>query len=124
MERRFPDSPIRRRQHDEITVAKKAARKSQKAAAATPSLVPQLPGAGALVINPFGETQQRKVLKSKIAVSRFDLSDGTKLLVTPILSDVRRAIKQYNANGEPLYFLTLGSTIVTKAPKKLMRKVK
>ncbi len=104
-------------------MAKKVARKTPKAGAATPSLVPGLPGAGALVINPFGETQQRKVVKSKIAVSRFDLSDGTKLLVTPIVSDVRRAVKQYNVNGEPLYFLTFGTKIVTKAPKKLLRPV-
>jgi hypothetical protein len=75
-----------------------------------------------LSINPFGPTQQRKIKKSKVMASEFSLNDGTKLLVTPLVSDIRRAVKQYNEKGEPMYFLTMGNTIVTKAPKRLLKK--
>jgi hypothetical protein len=76
-----------------------------------------------LVINPFGETQQRKITQSKIAESVFSLNDGTKLIVRPLVSDIRRAVKQYNQFGQPLYFLTLGHQIITKAPKKLRKPI-
>jgi hypothetical protein len=77
--------------------------------------------APALVVNPFGETQPRKIIRSKIVDSEFTLNDGTKLTVRPILADIRRAVNQYNAFGQPLYFLTVGNGISTKAPKKLLR---
>lgn len=104
-------------------MAKKTTRKSDKAAPSPAPMTPGVPGTGGLVINPFGDTQQRKIVKSKVAVSTFKLSDGTRLLVTPVLSDVRRALKQFNVTGEPLYFLTLGTRITTKAPKRLMRPI-
>jgi hypothetical protein len=94
------------------------ARKVTRRAAAKPSAA-LLTAAPALVVNPFGETQQRKISKSKIADSVFTLDDGTKLIARPIVSDIRRAVNQYNQAGEPLYFLTLGFQIVTKAPKRL-----
>jgi hypothetical protein len=88
----------------------------------TVALKASLEGASpAMVVNPFGETQQRKIVGSKIAVSEFTLSDGTKLTVRPMVADIRRAVNQFSANGEPLYFLTVGTTISTKAPKKLLR---
>lgn len=77
---------------------------------------------GPVVINPFGPTEQRKITRSKIVESIITLSDGTKLLIKPVVGDIRRAIDQYNQNGEPIYFLALGQTITTKAPKHLMRK--
>jgi hypothetical protein len=75
-----------------------------------------------LVVNPFGPTKQRVVAKSKIVSSEFTLDDGTKLLVTPIVADVRRAVDQFNQNGDPLYFLTMGQTVKTVAPHHLRRK--
>lgn len=90
-------------------MAKKAKRKPETAAA------------GPAPINLFGPTQQRKIKKSKVRASEYTLSDGTTLTVTPMLSDIRRALKQYGPDGQPLYFLTLGNSIRTKAPKKLLR---
>jgi hypothetical protein len=78
--------------------------------------------AAPLVINPFGPTKQRVVAKSKIVSSEFTLDDGTKLLVTPIVADVRRAIDQFNQEGDPLYFLTMGQTVKTVSPPSLRRK--
>jgi hypothetical protein len=86
-----------------------------KAAVEAPAIPP------ALVINPFGETQQRKIKRATITDSVFTLSDKTKLFVRPVVSDIRRAVDQYNQFGQPLYFLTLGYSIVTKAPKSLQK---
>jgi hypothetical protein len=99
-------------------MVRKAKRKSARVA------TPPVPiGAPALAINPFGETQQRKIVRSKVADSEFTLNDGTKLLVRPVLADIRRAVNQYNPYGQPLYFLTIGNSITTKAPKKLLKAV-
>jgi hypothetical protein len=99
-------------------MVRKAKRKSAHVAA------PKVPmGAPALVIDPFGETQQRKIVRSKVADSEFTLSDGTKLVVRPVVADIRRAVNQYNPFGQPLYFLTIGNSITTKAPRKLLKAV-
>lgn len=98
-------------------MAKRARRTSKKQMAAPPVAIPSI------VVDPFGPTKQRHIVKSKIVTSEFLLDDGTKLLVTPIVSDVRRAVDQFNLNGDPLYFLTMGQTVKTRAPKKLLRKV-
>jgi hypothetical protein len=90
--------------------------KRAKKAAAVP-----LPGMTPEVVNPFGPTQQRGISKSKVVASEFTLDDGTILLVTPMVADVRRAVDQFNQNGDPLYFLTMGSTVTTVAPKRLKR---
>jgi hypothetical protein len=95
----------------------KRAKSSGRAAAASQPAAPV-----ALVVNPFGPTDQRKIKKSKVLESTFTLDDGTKLLVKPILSDIRRALGQFDLVGQPIYFVTLGQMITTKAPKKLQRK--
>jgi hypothetical protein len=59
-------------------------------------------------INPFGQTEQRVISKSKVVASEFTLNDGTTLVVTPIVADIRRALGQFNETGDPLYFLTRG----------------
>jgi len=92
-------------------------KRALKVAAPSPT-VPAAP----LVINPFGPTKQRVVAKSKIVSSEFTLDDGTVLLVTPIVADVRRAIDQFNQNGDPLYFLTMGQTVKTVSPPRLRKK--
>jgi hypothetical protein len=70
-------------------------------------------------VNVFGPTEQRKIVRSHVTESVFTLSDGTKLRVKPIMGDVRRAVEQYNVDGNPVYFLSLGMTIVTDAPRGL-----
>jgi hypothetical protein len=92
--------------------------KKSKSKTAAPPPTP----AAKLSINPFGPTQQRKIKRSKVVSSEYLLDDGSKIRVTPMVADVRRAIKQYNEKGEPLYFLTIGQAIVTKAPAKLLKK--
>jgi hypothetical protein len=96
---------------------------AKKARRAVKPDAPAAPAIGLGAINPFGPTQQRKIRTSTVKESVFTLNDGTRLIVKPIVSDIRRAVKQYNFDGQPLYFLTLGNTIVTKAPKRLMKPV-
>ena len=83
-----------------------------------PALLPR-----PVIVNPFGEPSQRQIRRQQVKTSRYVLSDKTVLLVTPKVSDIRRALKQYSASGQPLYFLTLGYEIKTKAPKKLVKKM-
>jgi hypothetical protein len=98
-------------------MARKAAkkRKAEAPRIAQPILQPG-------VINPLGETQVRKIVKSKVVESIFTLSDGTKLLLKPLIGDVRRAVDQFNGAGQPVYFLTVANTIETRPPKTLMQK--
>jgi hypothetical protein len=99
-------------------MAKKAAKKRKTgtvSVSAQPMIQPE-------AINPLGETQLRRVVKSKIQESEFTLNDGTKLILKPLIGDVRRAVGQYNALGQPLYFLSIGSTLESRPPKSLMRK--
>jgi hypothetical protein len=110
---RVTDLPPRRCNLDDSM-----AKKSMSAAA--PSSAPLAQPSGANV-NPFGPTEQRKITRSHVAESVFTLSDGTKLRVKPVVGDVRRAVEQYNIDGNPVYFLSLGMTIVTDAPKSLRR---
>jgi hypothetical protein len=92
-----------------------------KRTAASASAPPLAQPSGAATVNLFGPTDQRKITRKMIAESVFTLSDGTKLRVKPLIGDVRRALDQYNAEGQPLYFLSLGLTISTDAPKSLLR---
>jgi hypothetical protein len=95
-------------------MAKKAAKVGQPKSVVVQPIRP-------LAINPFGPTEPRKITRSKVQDSEFILEDGTKIVVRPLLGDVRRAVDQYNENGEPLYFLTMGNTLATKAPKSLLK---
>ena len=98
-------------------MARKTRRKAPtKVVGAAPAAVP-------LVVNPFGPTKQREIVRSKVAASQFTLSDRTKIVITPMVSDVRRAVDQYNQEGQPLYFLTMGYQIKTTAPKSLLKKM-
>jgi hypothetical protein len=73
-------------------------------------------------INLLGATQHRKIVRSKVAESVYTLSDGTKLALKPLIADVRRAVGQFNANGHPVYFLTVANSIETHPPKALLKK--
>ena len=66
--------------------------------------------------------QDRKITKSKTTVSEYELDDGTKLTIKAVLVDVKRALKQFNQHGQPLYFCSVANTITTNAPKKLRKK--
>lgn len=101
-------------------MAKKKKPKARKAPKASEVPTPVEP----MVINRLGPTRGREIKKAKVVPSTFTLDDNTQILVTPRIGDVRRAIGQYNHDGEPLYFLAIGYSIQTKAPKKLLRKIK
>ena len=98
---------------------KRKMKRAKKAAVSSPPVLRP-----AVVVNPFGPMKQKTIKRRKVVPSTFKLNDGTRLIVTPVLSNVQRAIDQFNDRGEPLYFLTLGQTIKTIAPKRLHKKVR
>src|SRR5712692_4766234 len=98
----------------EADMAKKRKRTVKKSATSTPAPV---------VVDPFGPTSQRPIKKENVKTSSYKLSDGTVITVKPKVSDIRRAMNQWNALGQPLYFLTLGYEIKTNPPSKLLKKM-
>jgi hypothetical protein len=101
-----------------MRMAKKASKRRASSRSEAPPAVMQVER-----INPFGDTQPRKVIKSVVRESEFTLNDGTKLILKPLIGDVRRAVGQYNAAGQPVYFLTIGNALQSKPPKTLMQKI-
>ena len=93
-------------------MAKKRKRAVKKSATSTLAQV---------IVDPFGPTSQRHIKKESVKTSSYKLNDGTVITVRPKVSDIRRATKQWNALGQPLYFLTLGYEIKTSAPSKLLK---
>ena len=89
--------------------------KSKVISAAPAPIIPPL------TIDLTGPTQDRKVKKSKAEPSVFVLDDGTKLIIKSAVVDVKRAVKQFNQQGQPLYFVTVAHAISTDAPKSLLR---
>jgi hypothetical protein len=54
----------------------------------------------------------------------FELSDGAKVLVKPVLMGIERSLQKYNAAGDPLYQVNAGLMVNVVVPKKLKRKLK
>jgi hypothetical protein len=55
--------------------------------------------------DPKGPMEQRDVVGSKDGWSEYTLDDGTVIRSRAAIIDVKRAIHQYNTNGEPVYVL-------------------
>jgi len=72
-----------------------------------------------LNINWTGPSEAREIKKAKPETSKYYLEDGTIISVKPVVTDVLRALKQYNQFGQPLYFVTLTFSLNTDAPKAL-----
>lgn len=82
-------------------------------------LMPGMP-----VVDFAAPAELRVVKVAKEKVSNYTLDDKTVIHVKPVMLDVRRALKQYNPNGQPMYFLKVGFAITTTVPKSLIKGAK
>jgi hypothetical protein len=102
-------------------VAARPKRTKSKKAAPPVSLPQPVSGMPPLNIDWTGASETREIKRSNPAISKYHLEDGSVISVKPMVTDVRRALKQFNQFGEPLYFVTLTFSLNTKAPKGLHR---
>jgi hypothetical protein len=111
------DKEIRRQNVlDEKAMAKKRAKK--RITASLPQPAHPFPSP---LFDPGAPTKDRPITRVSLAASTYKVSDETEFTVTPIVLSVRRVIGKYNELGQPLYIVNVANSIVTKAPKKLMR---
>ena len=68
--------------------------------------------------------EQRDVVHSKDGWSEYTLDDGSIIRLKAVILDVKKAVGQYNLEGDPVYVMQ--QTIVTnlKAPDDLKKKDK
>ena len=62
------------------------------------------------------------VKKTTEAWSVYDLEDGTKLRVKPVVAEVQRVVGEYSSDGEPIYVVKTSLVLSTRVPKNLMKK--
>jgi hypothetical protein len=111
----------------EIAVAKAKKRKAAKAAAQPIVPVPVLgpvPPQLALGYDPTGPTAQRKIVKAKEGWSEFTLEDGSVIQAKAVILDVKRAIGQFNIDGNPVYIMQMTMVHHLIAPTSLKKKTK
>ena len=70
----------------------------------------------------IGRTVEVKVKKVSAESIVLTLSDGTSLLLKPVIMGIARSAKMYNPLGEPIYQINVGLMIQTKVPPRLKRK--
>jgi hypothetical protein len=111
----------------EIAVAKAKKRKVAKAAA-QPILPIPVPAAVApqlmLGYDPTKPTVQRKIVKTKEGWSEFRLDDGSVIQAKAVILDVKRAVDQFNIEGNPVYIMQMTMVHNLIAPSSLKKKQK
>jgi hypothetical protein len=61
--------------------------------------------------DPKGKMEQRDVVSSKDGWSEYKLNDGATIRLKAVLVDAKKAINQFNPEGDPIYVMQ--QTIVT-----------
>jgi hypothetical protein len=72
--------------------------------------------------NPAGRMETRDVVGSKDGWSEYTLDDGSVLRAKAIVLDVKRAVDQFNLDGDPIYVMQLTVVNQVKAPEHLRKK--
>jgi hypothetical protein len=89
------------------------------------TLLPPLPTAGAMQVSlgydPNGAMEQRDVVASRDGWSEYELDDGTIIRSKAAIIDIKKAVGQYNTNGEPVYVLQLTVVHNVKVPDRLKK---
>ena len=72
--------------------------------------------------DPTGKIEQRDIVTSKDGWSEYTLSDDSVIRVKAVVIDVKRAVNQHDAQGEPLYVFQVAVVTNVVAPDKLKKK--
>jgi hypothetical protein len=108
-------------------VAKAKKRKVTKSA--PPSILP-LPMSQAIApqlmlgYDPMKPTAERKIVKTKEAWSEFTLDDRSVIRAKAVILDVKRAVGQFNIDGNPVYIMQMTMVHNLIAPSSLKKKAK
>lgn len=108
-------------------MSKKKKRRHDQPAPSRQPLLPSLPPAAppaqlVLGYDPSGKMEQRSITGMKDGWSEYTLDDGSLIKVKSVIIDVKRAVDQYNAEGDPVYVLQLAFVNNITAPDHLKRK--
>lgn len=105
------------------------ARDGTKKRQLSPNVIPQgppqaiaPPPSANLGFDPAGKTEPVDVVNAKDGWSEYTLADGTVMRAKAALLDVKRAVGQYDPNGDPVYVLQAAIVTQINAPDELKRK--
>ena len=73
-------------------------------------------------IDPSWELVPVDILSSKEGWTEYELEDGSRLRVKAAVLDVKRAVGQFNPEGEPLYLAQATMVIRTISPPEMKKK--
>ena len=68
------------------------------------------------------DTVAVEILKDREEWSEFELSDGTKIRMKPVVTEIRRYKNRYANTGDPIYQVKSTTVFDTRSPVSLRKK--
>jgi len=72
--------------------------------------------------DPKGKMEQRDVVSSKDGWTEYKLDDGSIIKVKAVILEIKRAVDQYNLEGNPIYVMQQTIISTVQAPDDLKKK--
>jgi S-adenosylhomocysteine hydrolase len=73
--------------------------------------------------DPMGKMEPRDVVNAKDGWSEYTLEDGSVIRAKAVVLDVKRAVDQFNAEGDPVYVMQLAFVNQLVVPDNLKKPV-
>jgi S-adenosylhomocysteine hydrolase len=74
--------------------------------------------------DPTGKMEPKDIVNAKEGWSEYTLDDGSVIRVKGVLLDIKRALNQFNAEGDPVYVMQLALVHQLRAPDQLKKDYK
>ncbi len=84
-------------------------------------LPPGFPAHVSLGYDPAGRMEPRDIVSSKEGWSEYTLSDGSVIRAKVVLLEIKRAVGQFNIDGDPIYVMQLTAVNQVVAPEHLRK---
>jgi hypothetical protein len=110
--------------HRGLSVAKRKGRARQPIPTRANPIIPPAPILQPQMIlgyDPTGPMEPVDIVSSKDGWSEFTLQDGSVIRAKAAVLDVKRAVGQFNLEGDPIYVLQLTMVNQVKAPPELKK---